>query len=369
MTLPWPADAEGAGGPYKVKNNIMQKFYSEPVDALDLRLTKAEATLSSLEADPLRNIKVEEDWEPWGPVDSPLDYSEVQVALPSSPPRASLPCPDLVQIQRVTLSRAESPQSGRWGGSPSLPAHRASVIEGSREGGHHSASNLRIFPHQPPYYHDNNQTDHIEHRISMVEKTLGDIGDNPLGESPSSPYRPTYSPRGAVSNPYSPPAPLSPAYSPLPSSTLHSSYSPRPFSYSPPPLIYSPPPPPYSPAARCYPPMFRQISSSSSNTAVDRSSVIVRQQQQQHRNPYPDARGWREEANRHRVKEESGGWGMEVRQGLGVKVKDEWGIKVKDEWGTKVMDGLGGKGSDGDDRVPEDIKVDPEWLNNVHRLR
>ena len=60
---------------------------------------------------------------------------------------------------------------------------------------------------------------------------------------------------------------------------------------------------------------------------------------------------------------------MDVRQGLGVKVKDEWGIKVKDEWGTKVMDGWGGKGSDGDDRVPEDIKVDPEWLNNVHRLR
>ena len=116
MNLPWPAGAEAAGGPYKVKNNIMQKFYSEPVDALDLRLTKAEATLSSLEADPLRNIKEEEDWEPWGPVDSPLDYSEVQVALPSSPPRASLPA--LVQIQRVTLSRAESPQRSQWGAPP-----------------------------------------------------------------------------------------------------------------------------------------------------------------------------------------------------------------------------------------------------------
>ena len=355
MTLPWPAGGEAVGGPYKVKNNIMQKFYSEPVDALDLRLTKAEATLNSLEADPLRNIKVEEDWEPWGPVDSPLDYSEVQVALPSSPPRASLPA--LVQIQRVTLSRADSPQGSRWGGSPSLPAHRASVIEGSREGCQHTASNLRIFPHQPPYYHDNNHKDHIEHRISMAENTLGDMGDNPLGEGPCSPYRQTYSPYGAITNPYSPPTPSSPSYSPLPSS-----YNPRPFSYSPPPLIYSPPPPTYSPKEDYYLPMFRQISSSSSNTAADRSSVIVRQQQQQQqRNPYPDARGWREEANRHRLKEETEGWRVKVREGLGMKVKDEWGMKVRDGWGGKV--------NEEDNRVPEDIKVDPDWLNNIHRLR
>ena len=30
---------------FKIKRNIMNKFLSEPVDALDLRLTKAEALL------------------------------------------------------------------------------------------------------------------------------------------------------------------------------------------------------------------------------------------------------------------------------------------------------------------------------------
>ena len=89
--------------------------------------------------------------------------------------------------------------------------------------------------------------------------------------------------------------------------------------------------------------------------------MIGRQQQQQQRNPYPDARGWREEANRHRLKEETEGWRVKVREGLGMKVKDEWGMKVRDGWGGKV--------SEEDNRVPEDIKVDPDWLNNIHRLR
>ena len=186
----------------------------------------------------------------------------------------------------------------------------------------------------------------------MAENTFGDMADNPLGEGPFSPYRQTYSPHGAVTNPYSPPTPSSPSYSPLPSS-----YNPRPFSYSPPPLIYSPPPPTYSPTDNCYLPMFQQISSTSSDTVLDRSSVIVRQQ----RNPYPDAREWREEANRHRVKEESDEWGGKVRFGLGMKVKDEWEMKVRDGWGAKI--------SEKDNRVPEDIKVDTNWLNNIHRLR
>ena len=157
-------------------------------DALDLRLTKA--TLSSLEADPLRNIKEEEDWEPWGPVDSPLDYSEVQVALPSSHPQGLPSCPradpesDAEQGREPSgesvgglplssraqgreppeesvgglplsacaqgreppeesvgglplSSRAQGrePQRSRWGGSPSLPAHRVESPQRSRWGG------------------------------------------------------------------------------------------------------------------------------------------------------------------------------------------------------------------------------------------
>ena len=45
---------------------------------------------------------------------------------------------------------------------------------------------------------------------------------------------------------------------------------------------------------------------------------------------YPYAREWREEANRHRVKEEGQEWRGKVRVGLGMKVKDEWGMKVRD---------------------------------------
>ena len=44
-------------------------------------------------------------------------------------------------------------------------------------------------------------------------------------------------------------------------------------------------------------------------------------------------------------------------------------MKVKDEWGMKVRDGLGGKVIGKNNRVPEVIKVDPDWLNNIHRLR
>ena len=49
--------------------------------------------------------------------------------------------------------------------------------------------------------------------------------------------------------------------------------------------------------------------------------MIVRQQQQHI--PYSDARGWWEDANRHRLKEETEGWGFKVSEGLGVKVSEK----------------------------------------------
>ena len=57
---------------YKLKNKIMRKFFDEPVDALDLRLTKLEASLTVI-PDPWSSRCKEE------PQAAPLDYSEVQI--------------------------------------------------------------------------------------------------------------------------------------------------------------------------------------------------------------------------------------------------------------------------------------------------
>ena len=68
---------------FKLKSNLMNKFYNEPVDALDLRLAKAEENLSVLPVDPFTEIKQEEVEEHTiGNDEHPLDYSEVQVASP-----------------------------------------------------------------------------------------------------------------------------------------------------------------------------------------------------------------------------------------------------------------------------------------------
>ena len=61
---------------FKLKSNLINKFYNEPVDALDLRLAKAEENLSALPVDPFTDIKQKEE--------HPIDYSEVQVAKPGS---------------------------------------------------------------------------------------------------------------------------------------------------------------------------------------------------------------------------------------------------------------------------------------------
>ena len=107
---------------YKVKSNMMHKFYSEPVAALDLRLTKNEASLFGMEANPLDvDVKEEEAFEAKEVL--PPDCQDVQGSLSppastplSPPPRESAKQEeDLVlvenpwDIQHVTLHIARSP--------------------------------------------------------------------------------------------------------------------------------------------------------------------------------------------------------------------------------------------------------------------
>ena len=60
------------------------KFFNEPVDALDLRLDKAEATLSSFRENPLEIKQEEIESDKSNHIEHPLDYSEVQIAPPES---------------------------------------------------------------------------------------------------------------------------------------------------------------------------------------------------------------------------------------------------------------------------------------------
>lgn len=51
---------EGGGSLHQTpKQMFMKKFFNEPVDALDLRLAKAEENLSTLPADPFTDIRHE----------------------------------------------------------------------------------------------------------------------------------------------------------------------------------------------------------------------------------------------------------------------------------------------------------------------
>ena len=50
---------EGGGSLLTPKQRFMKKFFNEPVDALDLRLAKAEENLSTLPVDPFTDIRHE----------------------------------------------------------------------------------------------------------------------------------------------------------------------------------------------------------------------------------------------------------------------------------------------------------------------
>ena len=127
---------------YKVKSNMMHKFYSEPVAALDLRLTKSEASLFGMESNPL-DLDVKMDEEELEPKEEILvDCPEVQVchspplpmALSHLPPtgvvakeeeeeeiepRVMVESPCWGEIQHVTLHIARSPD--QCGGASASP--------------------------------------------------------------------------------------------------------------------------------------------------------------------------------------------------------------------------------------------------------
>ena len=136
---------------YKVKSNMMHKFYSEPVAALDLRLTKNEASLFGMEANPLDvDVKEEEAFET-REVLSP-DCQDVQgnlsppASTPLSPPpgKSTTQEEDLVlvenpwDIQHVTLHIARSPL---WQAEPATGWSQTQVEK---------ISSSSFFPPPPP---------------------------------------------------------------------------------------------------------------------------------------------------------------------------------------------------------------------------
>ena len=73
---------------------MMHKFYSEPVAALDLRLTKSEASLFGMESNPLDvDVKMDEE-EPVTKEENAIHVNEVQVSqLPPLSPISPMPLP------------------------------------------------------------------------------------------------------------------------------------------------------------------------------------------------------------------------------------------------------------------------------------
>merc|ERR1719427_536486 len=96
----------GLGSKCKMKSYLMERFFKEPVEALDKRLEFAESNICGLQMDPLTEVKQEElepAEEEQGEGEHPLDYSEVQLASP--PCRACTPTSPTSgsPIQRVTI--------------------------------------------------------------------------------------------------------------------------------------------------------------------------------------------------------------------------------------------------------------------------
>ena len=61
---------------FKIKRNIMNKFLSEPVDALDLRLTKAEALLEGNLVDDPWKVKRDDEGDHEGSVTTVSDVRQ-----------------------------------------------------------------------------------------------------------------------------------------------------------------------------------------------------------------------------------------------------------------------------------------------------
>ena len=122
------------GGPRrpqcKMKSYLMERFFNEPVEALDKRLESAESNLNSLPMDPFTEVK-QEELEEQEEGEHPLDYSEVQVASPPCPrhlaaescsPKQSLsPLPPTASsspVQRVTIHTSSGSPPPGWRVSP-----------------------------------------------------------------------------------------------------------------------------------------------------------------------------------------------------------------------------------------------------------
>ena len=122
------------GGPRKpqckMKSYLMERFFNEPVEALDKRLESAESNLNSLPMDPFTEVK-QEELEEQEEGEHPLDYSEVQVASPPCPhhlptescsPQHSLsPLPPTASsspVQRVTIQTSSGSPPPGWRVSP-----------------------------------------------------------------------------------------------------------------------------------------------------------------------------------------------------------------------------------------------------------
>ena len=85
--------SDGAPGPErpqcKMKSYLMQRFFNDPVDAMDKRLESAENNLNNMPMDPFTEVKKEEvdpeEQEVKREEEHPLDYSEVQVVSCGGP--------------------------------------------------------------------------------------------------------------------------------------------------------------------------------------------------------------------------------------------------------------------------------------------
>ena len=103
---------------YKMKSKIMSKFFSEPVDALDLRLTNLEASLTVI-SDPW-SVKSKAECQ-----SAPLDCSEVKVTSSSLEGEAR------EDVQFITASCLKSASTTLV--SPSIARH----VSGQHQ--HHQA--------------------------------------------------------------------------------------------------------------------------------------------------------------------------------------------------------------------------------------
>ena len=95
-----PDLAGGCQRRVKIKSYLMERFFNEPVEALDKRLESAESNLNSLPMDPFTEVK-QEELEEQEEGEHPLDYSEVQVVSP--------PCPRHLAAESCSPKQSLSP--------------------------------------------------------------------------------------------------------------------------------------------------------------------------------------------------------------------------------------------------------------------